>query len=79
MITGLHHVGRLVKKLEKEVEFYESLGFKVAAEFAFDSAGAKAAMMKKDKSIVEIWQFKDESHELAQMVKNHLAFTTYNL
>ncbi|HLB66401.1 MAG TPA: VOC family protein [Candidatus Saccharimonadales bacterium] len=79
VITSLHHVGRLTDDLDEGIKFYESMGFKVASEFTFDSAGAKAAMMKKDKAIVELWQFKDETNELAEMVKNHFALATDNI
>src|ERR1700685_4220674 len=79
MITSMHHFGMMVDDLEGQVKFYESLGFKVAQKFSYDSIGAQAALLKKDSIGLELWQFPDPVNELAQKIKKHSAFTTNDL
>lgn len=79
MIKQLHHFGIMVDDLEKQINFYESLGFKVVMRFTYDAIEAKAAMMRKDKAGVELWQIGKPDDEMAQKIKKHSAFESDDL
>lgn len=80
MIKGLHHVGFEVENLEDSIKHYESLGFKVAGRFEYVEADFKGAILSASGfGNVELFQFDNHDHEMAEKVKHHSAFETDDL
>ena|SRR3990167_9443052 len=79
MIKGLHHVGIGVADLDKTIGDYEKIGFEVKKRFTKDDVKARAALVVKGNSAIELFEFKDPVNELAQKISNHFALETDNL
>lgn len=79
MIVGLHHFGFAVEDLEKAVELYGSMGFEVVMRFEKQDIGARAVMVKKGTSHIELWEFNDPQLEIARKIARHFAFRSDDL
>jgi len=73
MIKKVHHTSFQVSNIEKEIDFYKSLGFDLLKRFEKEKPKAKAAYLQKE-NIIEIWQLEDED-----LSKKHIAFETDDL
>jgi catechol 2,3-dioxygenase-like lactoylglutathione lyase family enzyme len=77
MIIREHHKGMMVNDLDAEVKKYEALGYKLYKRFT--KPGIKAAMLFKDESGVEFFEFENPDDETEQMIKQHTAFVSDDL
>jgi len=69
-ITGLQHIGIPTLVIDKTIEFYESLGFKVIQRESLED-GSKVAFLELNKLIIETWENKSNFNEIG--VIDHIA------
>jgi catechol 2,3-dioxygenase-like lactoylglutathione lyase family enzyme len=74
MITHVLHTGVRVADLQKSIELYQKLGFRVEEEFTKPEPKCKAAIMKKGEIAFELFEFEDVAHEYVKYISNHIAF-----
>src|SRR5581483_8419658 len=80
MITRFWHVGMTVDDLDKAVEQYEVLGYKVTQRFDKEEPQAIAAHLEHPTgSDIELWQWQDRQHLHVQFMKNHIALISDNI
>jgi catechol 2,3-dioxygenase-like lactoylglutathione lyase family enzyme len=77
VILRKHHVGMMVKDLNAEIAKYEAAGFKLDKRFI--KPGMKAAMLFKDGTGAELFEFENPDGELEQKVKQHTAYVSDDL
>ena len=73
-ITGLQHIGIPTLVIDKTIEFYESLGFKVIQRESLED-GSKVAFLELNKLIIETWENKSNFNEIG--VIDHIALDVY--
>lgn len=75
MITKFWHTGLTVKNLDKSVEQYKKLGFKVTDRFKEKDPDFEAVLMEHtDGGGVELFEFYNTAHPQVELIKSHLAF-----
>lgn len=80
MIRKFWHVGFGVEDIDKAIEEYESLGFKLVQKFEKDEPKSKAAhLTHPNGSGIEMFQFLDKNHPQVEFIKQHMAFVTDNI
>lgn len=79
MILGIHHIGFAVENLEENIKFYNSLDFELVKRFKKAEPKAKAAYLRKESSLVELWDFENENEPLVKIVRKHIALETDNI
>lgn len=77
MILRKHHVGMMVKDLDAEIAKYEAAGFELDKRFT--KPGMKAAMLFKDGTGAELFEFENPDGELEQKIKQHTAYVSDSL
>lgn len=77
MIVRKHHVGMMVDDLEAEIKKYEEAGFRLSKRFT--KPGMKAAMLFKDETGAELFEFENPEGEQEQMIKQHTAYVSDEL
>lgn len=74
MILRKHHVGMAVSDIDAGIARYEAAGFKLDKRFA--KPGMKAAMLFKDGTGAELFEFENPDGELEQKIKQHTAYVS---
>jgi catechol 2,3-dioxygenase-like lactoylglutathione lyase family enzyme len=77
LILKKHHVGLAVNDLDAEIAKYEKAGFKLGRRFT--KPGMKAAMLFKDGTGAEFFEFENPDGELEQKIKRHTAYVSDDL
>ena len=68
-----------VDDLEKSIKLYLQLGFKVVNRFEKPKPSAHVAVVQKDETAFELWQFNDATHPEVKIIQNHIAIYSDNL
>ena len=70
-ITGLAHIGVMVKDMDKSIDFYKRLGFVLDRE---ENVGIRLAFLSAGSCIIELVEMKDPTQREAGVV-DHIAVT----
>lgn len=79
MIKRVLHTGIEVENLEKTVELYLSLGYKIHNKFEKPEPKASVVTVKKADTAFELWQFHDKTHPQIAFIRNHVAIYSDDL
>lgn len=74
MITGVLHTGVRVANLERSIELYEHLGYRIETRFTKDIPKCHAAIVRRGDHAFELFEFEDTTHEWVRYISNHIAF-----
>ena len=73
MLKYILHTGLAVPDLEQAIAMYQELGFKAAKRFHKPDLAADVAMMTKDDTTFELFEFHDPDHPQVKFIRNHIA------
>ena len=73
MLKNILHTGIEVDDIKTAVKFYEGIGYTLVDQFAKPEPKAKVAVVRKNDSSFELWQFEDQDHPYVEFVRNHMA------
>lgn len=79
MLKRVLHTGIRVENLNKAINLYESLGFKVANRFEKPEPNARVVTVQKGDTAFELWEFVDTEHPQVQYIQNHVAIFSDDL
>lgn len=79
MLKRVLHTGLAVPNLPDAIQLYRSLGFEVVKEFHKPDLKADVAMVAKDETTFELFEFSDPGHPQVQFIRNHIAIYSDNL
>lgn len=68
-----------VEDLKKAVRLYESLGFEVVKKFHKIDLDADVAMVSKDGTTFELFQFNNHNHPQVEFIRSHVAIYSTDL
>lgn len=74
MLKKILHTGLAVPNLSDSIDMYESVGFKVAKRFHKSDINADVAMVAKDETTFELFEFHNPDHPQVGFIRNHIAF-----
>ena len=70
-VTGLAHIGVMVKDMDKSIDFYKRLGFALDKE---ENVGIRLAFLSAGSCIIELVEMRDPAQREAGVV-DHIAVT----
>ncbi len=73
MLKKVLHTGLAVPNLDDAVAMYESLGFSVAKKFHKPDLNADVAMVSKNETTFELFEFHSPEHPQVEFIRNHIA------
>lgn len=73
MLRRFLHSGLAVPNLEKAVEMYGPLGFKVTKKFHKPDIDADVAMISNGEATLELFEFHNFDHPQVEFIRNHIA------
>ena len=85
MITGVHHVGIVVRNLDEAASIYENLGLTVEKITVSEHDGVKIAFMPAAATLIELLEPTKPSNSVARFLESrgegvhHLAFEVDNI
>ena len=76
-LNGIQHIGIPTNDIEATIDFYETLGFKIAFHTVNEEAGEKVAFLKLNTLVVETYENKAAKMESGAI--DHMAIDVKNI
>ncbi|HET7060296.1 MAG TPA: VOC family protein [Candidatus Saccharimonadales bacterium] len=73
MLKKILHTGLAVPKLPEAIVMYKSLGFTVTKQFHKPDLNADVAMVTKEETTFELFEFHNLDHPQVKFIRNHIA------
>ena len=71
-LTTIHHIGYLVKKIEKSIQAFEALGYQISSPTVYDSIReVDICFLTKDGYCIELVSPKTETSVVAHLMKKY--------